>query len=102
SSLSSYADHPYLHSFPTRRSSDLIALVLTGSGCTTVPIVALWDATAGSALTSLTISNGTSFFDSGAVSISIVAGHQIDTKVTTAASGCGTQPSLGNMVAVVQ
>jgi hypothetical protein len=79
-----------------------VAVLVQGVTCATTPVVALWDATAGSALNSQTIANSTAFFDSGAISVAVTAGHQIDIKVTTANSGCGTQPTLGNMVATFQ
>jgi hypothetical protein len=78
--------------------------VLTGSGCGTLAVVTLWDNTAGSAVTgtSFTLSNGTSFFDTGAISQSLVGGHTYDVKVTTASATCGTAPSLGNIQAIYQ
>ncbi len=81
-----------------------IALVITGNSCATQPVVALWDATAGSAVTgtSTTITNGVSFFDSGVLSSSLTGGHQFDIKITTASASCTTAPTLGNIQAIIQ
>jgi hypothetical protein len=58
------------------------------SGCSTAPVVAFYDETAASALASLTISNGTAFFDSGVLSVSMTAGHAVSMRITTAGVGC--------------
>jgi hypothetical protein len=80
-----------------------VALLGTGgAGCTTQAIVALWDATAASSITTLTTSNGTAFYDSGVLSIALTAGHTFDVKITQASSGCGTSPQLADSTANYQ
>lgn len=62
-------------------------------GCTTDAVGSLYDVTASAALGSVTLTSGAGpHYDSGALSISIPAGHTITWDVTTAASGCSTSP----------
>jgi len=75
-----------------------ISTTIPPAGCTTSAVLAFWDNTAGSAVTSLTFVNGTTFYDSGALSIALTAGHTFDTKVTTADNGCTTQPTFSSVV----
>lgn len=62
--------------------------VITGGGCSTQPVYAIYDETSASALTSLTATNGGTTFDSGAISVAITAGHRIGIRQTVAAVGC--------------
>jgi len=59
------------------------------AGCSTQPVVAFYDETAASALSSLTIANGGGVItDSGAISVSMPAGHTFSFRITTAGIGC--------------
>jgi hypothetical protein len=59
------------------------------SGCTSVAIVALVDVTAGSVtLSSLSLTNGAGQWDTGSISVNVIASHQITLVTTTGSSGC--------------
>jgi hypothetical protein len=86
------------------------ALTITGfdfaantapSGCTTYPVVQLWDGTAGAEVGSysVTLSSGNNFYTQVTGSTNIASGHLLRVKVTTAASGCGT--NAAGLVATV-
>lgn len=77
-------------------------LQIQGSSCSTTPVVAFVDSTASSTLTSLTLTNGVSVFDSGALSIATTAGHSFQIQITRGAAGCGTFPSGAGITAVTQ
>ena len=65
-----------------------------GATCSTAPVFSIQDTSNGFAnLASLTISNGTNDFDSGAISVAVTSGHVLQGAWSTAASGCGTNPS---------
>lgn len=71
---------------------------LTGSvlppptGCATFPVYSAFDNTTLTSLVSVTPTTG-SILDSGAVSVNVPAGHSLVFRVTTAASGCATNPA---------
>jgi hypothetical protein len=71
---------------------------LTGSvltpptGCATIPVYSAFDNTILTSLVSVTPGKGANL-DSGAVSINVPAGHPLLFRVTTAASGCATNPA---------
>ncbi|MGA3103922.1 MAG: hypothetical protein ABSD53_05545 [Terriglobales bacterium] len=71
------------------------------SGCTTYPVVQVWDGTANAEVGSYSIplSSGTNFYPQVAGSANVAAGHLLRVKVTTAGAGCGT--NAGGMVAAV-
>jgi len=70
-------------------------------GCTTYPVVQVWDGTAAAEVGSYSIplASGTNFYGQVAGSANVVAGHALRIKVTTAAAGCGT--NAAGMVATV-
>jgi hypothetical protein len=70
-------------------------------GCTTYPVVQVWDGTAGAEVGSYSIplTSGNNFYPQVVGSTNVAAGHLLRIKVTTAASGCGT--NAGGMVATV-
>lgn len=76
--------------FPSGHTLIRYTIWMTGtvSGCTTSPVLAFRDVTGSTNLASLTVTNGTTFFDSGALSVSMTGGHQFAVQVTTAGSGC--------------
>lgn len=63
------------------------------STCSTYPVLALYDATASSTITSITFTNGTADYDSGAISVNVPAGHIIESRWTTASASCTTAPA---------
>jgi len=86
------------------------ALTITGfdfaantapSGCSTYATFQIWDGTAAAEVGSysITLSSGTNFYTQVTGSTNVAAGHLLRVKVTTAASGCGT--NAGGMVATV-
>jgi hypothetical protein len=70
-------------------------------GCTTYPVVQVWDGTAGAEVGSYSIplSSGTNFYPQVTGSTNVTSGHTLRIKVTTAASGCST--NAAGMVATV-
>jgi len=70
----------------------------TSSGCTTNAAVAMFDETAGSAVTTLTTANGSVFYDSGPLAITTTAGHTFDFRISTADSGCTTHQGFPDFV----
>src|SRR5712692_5833703 len=73
-------------------------------GCTTSMVMSFRDLNIPSNLANITITNGASanFFDSGALSVAMTGGHTFAFEVTTASSGCTTQPAIGNFTVVFQ
>lgn len=65
-----------------------IFMSATISGCTASPAFAFRDSTGSTNLSTLTITNGTSLIDSGAISVAMTAGHTFVFQDTTAGSGC--------------
>ncbi len=70
-------------------------------GCTTYPVVQVWDGTSGAEVGSYSIplSSGTNFYPQVSGSVNLATGHLLRVKVTTAGSGCST--NAGGMVATV-
>ncbi len=70
-------------------------------GCTTYPVVQVWDGTAGAEVGSYSIplTSGTNFYPQVAGSTNVTSGHALRIKVTTAAAGCST--NAAGMVATV-
>lgn len=76
----------------------IVRLEITASnlltGCSTQPIVSIFDQTSSNILTSVTLSNGSSgAWDSGVISVSATAGHVLRYRISTAGVGCSTPPS---------
>lgn len=71
-----------------------ISLNAAISGCTTAEAIAFRDMTSSTNLATLSLSNGSTFFDSGALNVAMTAGHQFGYQVTTTGIGC-TFPSEG-------
>jgi len=70
-------------------------------GCTTYPVMQVWDGTANAEVGSYSIplSSGSNFYPQVTGNASVVAGHLLRIKVTTAGAGCST--NAGGMVATV-
>jgi hypothetical protein len=71
-----------------------IVLATAPAGCSTQAVVQVTD---GTTPVSITFANGTSIYDSGAVTQNYAAGANLDIKVSTAAAGCTTNPANGNV-----
>jgi hypothetical protein len=71
------------------------------AGCTTYPVVQVWDGTSGAEVGSYSIAltAGTNFYSQVIGNTSLAAGHLLRIKVTTAAAGCST--NAGGVVATV-
>jgi hypothetical protein len=78
-----------------------LAASTAAAGCTTYPVLQVWDGTAAAELGSYSIafSAGTNFYTQVAGSSNVVTGHQLRLKITTAATGCTT--NAGGVVATV-
>lgn len=59
-------------------------------GCTTQPVISLYDVTAGAALASVTIPNNATAKDSSTLSVPMPANHVYVWTVSTVAAGCST------------
>lgn len=71
------------------------------SCATTVPVVAFYDETGASALSSITLSNtGGQLYDSGAISVAMIAGHTFSMRITTAGDGACTAGNPATWTAV--
>jgi hypothetical protein len=70
-------------------------------GCTTYPVLQVWDGTAGAEVGSYstTFTTGTNFYTPVAGSGNVASGHLLRLKITTAAAGCTT--NAGGIVATV-
>jgi hypothetical protein len=69
-----------------------LAASTAAAGCTTYPVVQVWDGTSVAEVGSYSIAftTGTNFFTQVTGSANVVAGHQLRVKITTAAAGCTT------------
>jgi hypothetical protein len=72
-----------------------LAVSTAAAGCTTYPVLQVWDGTAGAEVGSYSIlfTTGTSFYTQVTGSTNVASGHQLRFKVTTAAAGCSTNPA---------
>jgi hypothetical protein len=72
-----------------------LAATTAAAGCTTYPILQIWDGTAAAEVGSysVTFTTGTNFYTQVTGSSSVAAGHQLRLKITTAAAGCTTNPA---------
>jgi hypothetical protein len=69
-----------------------LAASTAAAGCTTYPVLQVWDGTAGAELGSYstTFTSGTNFYTQVTGSAAVASGHQLRFKITTAAAGCTT------------
>jgi hypothetical protein len=65
-----------------------MALGTSFTGCTTFPVYQLWDNTAGSSITSITMTASTLYFASTGLSVAVTSGHAIILRLGTAGVGC--------------
>ncbi len=78
-----------------------LAASTAAAGCTTYPVLQVWDGTAGAEVGSYstTFTTGTNFYTQVAGSSNVASGHQLRLKITTAAVGCTT--NAGGVVATL-
>jgi hypothetical protein len=69
-----------------------LAASTAAAGCTTYPVLQVWDGTAGAELGSYStaFTSGTNFYTQVTGSANVASGHQLRFKITTAAAGCTT------------
>jgi len=69
-----------------------LAASTAAAGCTTYPVLQVWDGTAGAELGSYStaFTSGTNFYTQVTGSSNVASGHQLRFKITTAAAGCTT------------
>jgi hypothetical protein len=82
----------------------LTYVVVTGpSGCTTNAVLGVRDVTSATNLTTSTVTaaSGT-FVDSGAISVSMTAGHTFQLGLLTTSAGCTTNPLVSQLTAVLE
>jgi hypothetical protein len=72
-----------------------LAATTAAAGCTTYPILQVWDGTSGAEVGSysLPFTSGTNFYTQVTGSSNVAATHQLRLKITTAAAGCTTSPA---------
>jgi hypothetical protein len=82
--------HTFTKPFTLTRFTSFVTTA--GVTCTTGGVLSIFDLTATSDLATLTLTNGTNYFDSGVLAVAVVAGHNIQFRVKTAGTGCATFP----------
>jgi hypothetical protein len=78
-----------------------LAASTAAAGCTTYPVLQVWDGTAGAEVGSYStaFTSGTNFYTQVTGSANVASGHQLRFKITTAAAGCTT--NAGGVVATL-
>jgi len=78
-----------------------LAASTAAAGCTTYPVLQVWDGTAGAEVGSysITFTTGTNFYTQVTGTSNVASGHQLRFKITTAAAGCTT--NAGSVVATL-
>jgi hypothetical protein len=69
-----------------------IAVGTAPAGCTTWPVIGVYDSTAASWLKTVTLAAGTYSYRNAVSGVSIAAGHNLSMGVQTAGAGCSTNP----------
>jgi hypothetical protein len=67
-----------------------IAVGTAPAGCTTYPVIGVYDSTAATWLKTVTLAPGTYSYRNAVSGVSIVADHNLSMGVQTAAAGCTT------------
>jgi hypothetical protein len=70
-------------------------LVTPSAGCSTLPTYQLFDNTASTTISTITLVNGTSYYSNTGLSTTVASGHDLVIKVGTSAGSCGTNPANG-------
>ncbi|MGC2639275.1 MAG: hypothetical protein WA294_18970, partial [Acidobacteriaceae bacterium] len=73
-----------------------IAVGTAPAGCTTYPVIGIYDSTSSSWLKTVTLASGTYSYRNTA-SVAITAGHALSMGVQTAGAGCSTNPGTAQI-----
>jgi hypothetical protein len=74
-----------------------IAIGTAPAGCTTYPVIGVYDSTAAAWLKTVTLASGTYSYRNAVTGVSITAGHNLSMGVQTAGSGCSTNPGTAQL-----
>ncbi len=74
-----------------------IAIGAAPSGCTTYPVIGIYDSTASAWLKTVTLASGTYSYRNAVSGVSIAAGHNLSMGVQTAGVGCTTSPGSAQL-----
>lgn len=74
-----------------------IAVGTVPSGCSTWPVIGIYDSTAASWLKTITLASGTYSYRNAAGNIAVAAGHNLSMGVQTAGVGCTTNPGSAQL-----
>ena len=69
-----------------------IAVGTAPAGCTTWPVVGIYDSTSSAWLKTVTLASGTYAYRNAVSGVSIIVGHNLSMGVQTAGAGCSTSP----------
>ncbi|HTW49304.1 MAG TPA: hypothetical protein VMD92_15230 [Acidobacteriaceae bacterium] len=74
-----------------------IAIGAAPAGCTTYPVIGIYDSTAATWLKTVTLAAATYSYRNAVTGVSIAAGHNLSMGVQTAGSGCSTSPGTAQL-----
>lgn len=74
-----------------------IAVGTAPAGCTTWPVIGIYDTTSSSWLKTVTLASGTYSYRNGVSAVAIIAGHNLSMGVQTAGAGCTTNPAVAQL-----
>jgi hypothetical protein len=74
-----------------------IAIGAAPAGCTTYPVIGIYDSTSAAWLKTVTLAAGTYSYRNAVTGVSITAGHNLSMGVQTAGSGCTTNPGTAQL-----
>jgi len=74
-----------------------IAVGTAPAGCSTWPVIGVYDSTAASWLKTVTLAAGTYSYRNAVASLPIAAGHNLSMGVQTAGAGCSTSPGSAQL-----
>jgi hypothetical protein len=74
-----------------------IAVGTAPAGCSTWPVIGIYDSTAASWLKTVTLATSTYSYRNAVTGVSIPAGHNLSMGVQTAGAGCTTSPGSAQL-----
>jgi hypothetical protein len=74
-----------------------IAVGTAPAGCSTWPVVGIYDSTAAAWLKTVTLASGTYSYRNAITSVPVTAGHNLSMGVQTAGAGCSTNPGSAQL-----
>jgi hypothetical protein len=74
-----------------------IAVGTAPAGCSTWPVIGIYDSTAAAWLKTVTLASGTYSYRNAVTSVSVAAGHNLSMGVQTAGVGCSTTPGSAQL-----